>query len=291
MAPFNCGGRCLSWLMLLLLVLWRSQNLPNSATIAFNENYSTVVCVLSEFRSPRVVLFNWKACPNFILLLLPLCGDIHLNPGPDDFPCGLCGELVSDDDRAICCDGCNKWIHVSCDQYTTEEAYDDFVLHPSSEPWFCNICIGSDTENSSETQKPILQCICLNARSLLPKRYDLLGYLSSLSVDIVAVTETFLDDSVLSSQFCPPHFTPFCRDRDRHGGGVLILIRSSIPAIRRTDLETHCEMLWIEVHTRDGPLLFGVFYRPPNSDATKAGLAGWARWAMAHPIIYCLKLY
>ena len=117
-----------------------------------------------------MVFFNWKARPNFILLLLSLCGDIHLNPGPDDFPCGLCGELVSDDDRAICCDGCNKWIHVSCDQYTTEEAYDDFVLHPSSEPWFCNICIGSDMEDSSETQKPILQCICLNARSLLPKR-------------------------------------------------------------------------------------------------------------------------
>ena len=64
-------------------------------------------------------------------------------------------------------------------------------------------------EDSSETQKPILQCICLNARSLLPKRYDLLGYLSSLSVDIVAVTETFLDDSVLSSQFCPPHLHLF----------------------------------------------------------------------------------
>ena len=27
-------------------------------------------------------------------------------------------------------------------------------------------------------------------------------------------------------------------------------------------------MLWIEVQTRDGTLLFGVFYRPPNSDAT-----------------------
>ena len=91
--------------------------------------------------------------PTFI----SFCGDIHLNPGPNDFLCGLCGELVSDDDRAICCeacDGCNKWIHVSCDQYTTEEAYGDFVLNPSTEPWFCNICIGSNMEDSSETQKP-----------------------------------------------------------------------------------------------------------------------------------------
>ena len=147
---------------------------------------------------------------------------------------------------------------MSCDRYITEEAYDDFILNPSTEPWFCSICIGSDMEDSSETQKPILQCICFNTRSLLPKHYDLLGYLSSLSVDIVVMTETFLDNFVLSSQFCPSHFTPFRRDRDQHGGEVLILIKSSIPAIRRADLETHCEMLWIEIQTRRNPLLFGV---------------------------------
>lgn len=39
-------------------------------------------------------------------------------------------------------------------------------------------------DDSSESQKPVLQCICLNARSLLRKCYDLLGYLSLLSVDI-----------------------------------------------------------------------------------------------------------
>ena len=90
---------------------------------------------------------------------------------------------------------------------------------------------------------------CLNVRSLFPKHYDLLGYLPSLNVDIVAVTETFLDATILSSQFCPPQFTPFRRDRDQHGGGVLILIKSSIPAIRRTDLEICCEMLWIQIQT------------------------------------------
>jgi len=27
-------------------------------------------------------------------------------------------------------------------------------------------------------------------------------------------------------------------------------------------------MLWIQIQIRDGQVLFGVFYRPPNSDAT-----------------------
>ena len=47
---------------------------------------------------------------------------------------------------------------------------------------------------------------------------------------------------------------------------MAIIIKSSIPAIRRTDLETCCEMLWIQIQTRAGLLLFGVVYRPPNSD-------------------------
>ena len=165
-----------------------------------------------------MVLINWKARPSFVQLLLSLCRDIHLNPGPDIFPCGLCGKQVSDDDKAICCDGCNKWIHVSCDQYTTETAYDDMVHNPSSDPWFCGVCIHSDMDVSCQPHKHDLQCVCLNARSLFPKQYDLLGYLSSSSVDIVAVTETFLDDTILSSQLCPPQYTPFRRDRDRHGG-------------------------------------------------------------------------
>ena len=113
-----------------------------------------------------------------------------------------------------------------------------------------------------------LQCVCLNARSLFPKRFDLFGYLSSMNVDIVAVTETFLDDNILSSQFCPTHFTCYRRDHDRHGGGVLILIKSSIAAVRRTDFESCCEIIWIQLVTSDGPLLFGVFYCPPNSGIT-----------------------
>ena len=98
--------------VLVILLLWWTQNYSLSATIVYGDSYSTLLCVFIEFRSPCVVLFNWKTRPIFILLLLSLCGDIHLNHGPADFPCGLCGKLVSDDDKAICCDGCNQWIHV-----------------------------------------------------------------------------------------------------------------------------------------------------------------------------------
>ena len=40
----------------------------------------------------------------------------------------------------MCCDGCDKWVYVSCDEYLTEDVYDFMVQNPS-DPWFCSICI------------------------------------------------------------------------------------------------------------------------------------------------------
>ena len=33
---------------------------------------------------------------------------------------------------------------------------------------------------------------------------------------------------------------------------------------RRLDLDTNCEILWIELHSIVSPILFGVCYRPPG---------------------------
>ena len=30
------------------------------------------------------------------------------------FPCGICEKTVAANDNVICCDICNKWIHMSC---------------------------------------------------------------------------------------------------------------------------------------------------------------------------------
>ena len=61
----------------------------------------------------------------------------------------------------------------------------------------------------------------------------------------------------------------FRRDRSRHGGGVLIMIREGMKAFIRNDL--NClwdELLFLEVSTMCGPVLFGVFYCPPSQGAT-----------------------
>ena len=57
-------------------------------------NFLPVSNFYNLFRLPRVMCFNWRKHLFYLQLLLSLCGDVHLNPGPDVFPCGLCGEVA-----------------------------------------------------------------------------------------------------------------------------------------------------------------------------------------------------
>ena len=60
------------------------------------------------------------------------------------------------------------------------------------------------------------------------------------------------EDSVASN------FT-FRTDRNHHGGGVMV--RDNLLVHRYFDLETY-ELLWIELCTKEGPLLFLVLLSP-----------------------------
>jgi len=55
-----------------------------------------------------VVLFNWKKYLPYFKLMISLCGGIHLNTGPAKCLCGKCGCSVSEQEKALCCDGCDK---------------------------------------------------------------------------------------------------------------------------------------------------------------------------------------
>ena len=263
------------WLVLAVLMFVRIRSLlftvigVNITDIGDN---LTVLCFYDEFRPTRVVLFNWRKRPFYLHLLLSLSGDVHFNPGPD-FPCGLCDAFVFDEDKAMCCDGCDKWIHVSCDQYLTEVEYDYLVQNPSSDPWFCSACIVDHVSVSSQSHEFLsrgckLRCLYFNSRSIYCKRFDLAAYLAACDCDfdIIAITESFLDSSISNSLIVPSSYVGHRLDRNRHGGGLFVLVKDSLSVTRRLDLESDCELLWLEIFTQTGPILLGTFYRPPNSD-------------------------
>ena len=113
---------------------------------------------------------------------------------------------------------------------------------------------------------PGLSCMCLNARSIVNKTLDLLAMLDANRMHILAVSETFLVDNILNSELGCSSYTIFRRDRDRHGGGVMLLVHNIIPATRCFDLESDCEILWTELRMQSTSILFGVYYRPPRTD-------------------------
>ena len=71
---------------------------------------------------------------------------------------------------------------------------------------------------------------CFNAQGLVNKCLQLHDFLSSVHVDIVSISETWLDSSVKDSEFVPNGYT-ICR-QDTQGtytqtsrGGTLLLVK------------------------------------------------------------------
>ena len=57
-----------------------------------------------------------------------------------DYPCGICGKPVADNDEAILCDsGCDIWYHRSCTGMD-KEAYELLTREDSAE-WACDLCV------------------------------------------------------------------------------------------------------------------------------------------------------
>ena len=92
--------------------------------------------------------------------------------------------------------------------------------------------------------------------------------LNDLDIDILALNETKLDDSINRQ------ITEIAKqvrlDRSRQGGGVSLYVRDSIEYILRNDIpNSNLELLFIEVQPyKSKPLLLIAWYRPPNDPVT-----------------------
>ena len=115
-----------------------------------------------------------------------------------------------------------------------------------------------------------VSCLSLNARSIVNKRVELASRLSSISFDLVAVTETWLDSSINSAEIFPSTYHVHRKDRSRSGGGVLLACSQKISSIRTSELETDCEIMWCKIVISNpySRLMVGVFYRPPSTDVS-----------------------
>ena len=54
------------------------------------------------------------------------------------FPCGVCYKPVAKNHNAVCCDSCNFWVHLKCNNLAK---FGYRKMQTSQEPWYCKNCM------------------------------------------------------------------------------------------------------------------------------------------------------
>lgn len=87
--------------------------------------------------------------------------------------------------------------------------------------------------------------IHLNARSFLPKMAEMRIIASKSKTSLIAISETWIDNSVTDSEISIEGYHILRKDRNRSGGGVCVYVRSNLAFARRTDIDSdNLESLW-----------------------------------------------
>ena len=109
-----------------------------------------------------------------------------------------------------------------------------------------------------------LSLLYYNACSILPKMDLLCAVTEADNPDIVCIVETWLDTNIPDQDIGLPGYRVYRRDRNRHGGGVLIYVK----LIFVTSLypsPDNLELLTLSVSNNVNKAYISLFYRPPNS--------------------------
>ena len=114
----------------------------------------------------------------------------------------------------------------------------------------------------------------LNVRSLLAHQSELKSLLQQLSdrnssIDIIALSETFLTEKVLKLVDIPGYILHSVCWKQSKGGGVSLLLRHGVRCRQRKDLEEFCEKesehIFVEITSKCGKkIVVGSSYRAPN---------------------------
>ena len=110
---------------------------------------------------------------------------------------------------------------------------------------------------------------CLNITSLSKHIDELRVLLQNNSLDLLAINETRLNETIADNEISISGYNIVRPDRPlngRNGGGVCVYVRSNINYIVREDLVSdQLENLSIQIiKPRSKPFIVATWYRPPN---------------------------
>ena len=254
-------------------------------------NYTFLANYLSKpkYSLPKIVASVQKPKTYLlIILLLLMSGDtgVSINPGPN-IECSYCEAEITYNNRYLSCQECNIRVHLECNHYSESSHFlcnmCSFEFLPFSQH-NDSICLDDNmhTMNYNEGDNDMnsnainynnvgwghfknkgLHFLHINARSLFHKVSEINKISKRTNAAVIAVSETWLDDSYPDDSVKIEGYNLIRRDRLGHAGGVSAYIRGDLAYNTRTDLNNvETEDLWFEILLpKSKPLYIGVFYR------------------------------
>ena len=112
-----------------------------------------------------------------------------------------------------------------------------------------------------------LKFISMNINSIRGKKLELLAFLDFHQPHVVAIQETKIDKSIATSELFPETcpYSVYRKDRNIHGGGVMLLVHKDISHMPITELENDSESIWVKVFANKTSHFVASWYRPPGS--------------------------
>ena len=132
-----------------------------------------------------------------------------------------------------------------------------------------NVRLSSNSSNETNCSNKTLgglKLISINVNSIRGKKLDLLAFLEVHQFHIVAIQETKIDSSIATSELLPEtcQYNVFRKDRNPHGGGVMLLIHKGIPHIPLSELENDSESVWAKIFANKTSHYVASWYRQPG---------------------------
>ena len=109
--------------------------------------------------------------------------------------------------------------------------------------------------------KPV-HILYYNARSLLPK----FAVAEATCPDVICIVESWLSDEISDNELATDNYQILRLNRNRHGGGVVMYIHSSLSHQVLSAGANNLELLIVSVSTLYGKFCISLFYHPPSSN-------------------------
>ena len=204
--------------------------------------------------------------------------------------CKICLKTVGENQRAVSCDSCERWLHVKC---TDMEARTYNKLREKKRfNWNCHRCREEELSSISKvdlrklkpeecpviadelagSKYPLL--LSINCRSILNKVDELKDICYNLNPMIVCLTITWMDHTVPHSFIVPEGYSIIRKDRTENfkqrygkanGGGIAVLHKNNVKVKVKDIADKDDETLWLEITTKK-KILIGLVYRATYTD-------------------------